>query len=339
MRVAIAGVALAGIALAGCIYAPLDFGLGELGKVQEVTLVESRADHKVLLLHIDGEISDDSEPAGLFGVREGTTAQVKDVLDLARKDDSVSALLVRINSPGGGVTASDIIYREILNWKRDTKKPVVALLMDTAASGGYYVASAADKIVAHPTCVTGSIGVIAFFPNLYGLGNKIGVSVETLKSGENKDLGNPFRPMKDEERHLLQSLIDQMYARFVDVVTEGRHGALARQDVLKLADGRVYTAVEAERAKLVDQIGYFNEAFALAKKLAGVKDARVVAFERKGFGAGRHTIYSREMGDPIQASILAGGKEGDRNLIKIGAGPLLPSPGPFFKYLWLPSIH
>src|SRR5207248_2588258 len=151
--------------VSGCIYAPLDLGLGEIGKVQEVTLVESDARAKILMLHIDGEINDEAEGRGFFGGSEGTTAQVKDVLDLARKDENVVAILLRVNSPGGGVTASDIIYRELLDWKKQTKKPIVALMMDTCASGGYYISMAADKIVAHPTCITGSIGVITMLPN------------------------------------------------------------------------------------------------------------------------------------------------------------------------------
>jgi protease-4 len=325
------------LAAGGCIYAPLDLGPADLGKPHEVTLVESGADAKVLLVRIDGDITDEGEGPSLFGGREGTTAQVKDVLDLARRDDSICALLVRVNSPGGGVTASDIIYRELLAWKRQTGKPVVALLMDVAASGGYYVSLAADRIVAHPTCVTGSIGVIAMLPNVSGLFDKIGVKVHTIKSGEKKDVGSPFRPMTEDDQKSMQSLIDHVYGRFVDVVVEGRRGALSREGVRKLADGRVFTAAEARAAKLVDEIGYFDDAFALAKRLANVRDARVVAIERKGLGAGRRTIYSREFVEPVEASVLAPGREGDRNLIKLDARPLGPSLGPVLRYLWLPS--
>ncbi|HVY61694.1 MAG TPA: signal peptide peptidase SppA [Planctomycetota bacterium] len=339
---ALAAAALAALPLlgAGCIYAPLDFGLGEIGKVQEVTLVESEARAKVLMLHIDGEINDEASGGGLFGTTEGTTAQVKDVLDLARKDDSVVALLLRINTPGGGVTASDIIYREISAWKAETKKPVVALMMDTCASGGYYVSMAADRIVAHPTCITGSIGVITMLPNVAGLADKLGVEVVTIKSGSHKDMGSPFRAPTDEDRKLFQSLIDQMYGRFVDVVAAGRKG-LAKDRIRQLADGRVYTAPEALQNKLIDQIGYFEDALAAAKKLANVRDARVVSYERKGLGSGRRTIYSSSFAEPVEASLLArGGAEGDRNIVKIDARPLLPgASGPVFKYLWLPTIH
>jgi protease-4 len=324
---------------AGCIYAPIDFGFADIGKVQEVTLIEAATDAKVVLVRIDGEITEMGSDRGILGSTEGTTAQVKDVLDLARRDESVRALLVRIDSPGGGVTASDIVYRELLDWKRATGKPVVALFMDTAASGGYYAAMAADRIVAHPTAITGSIGVVAMLPNVSGLADKVGVKVYTVKSGERKDAGNPFRPMGEDDLRSFQSLVDQMYARFVDVVVEGRKGLLTREAVRKAADGRVYTAAEAKALRLVDEIGYFGDAVALARQLANVKEARVVTYERKGFTTGRRTIYSRGIGDPVEASVLARGERGDVNVVKLDAAPLLDSPRPSFKYLWLPSVR
>lgn len=332
-------VALHLLGASGCIYAPLDLGLGEIGKVQEVTLVEAASPAKILMLRIDGEISDSGE-SGFFGTSEGTTAQVKDLLDLSLGDDAVKALIVRIDSPGGGVTASDIIYREILDWKKATGKPVVALFMDTAASGGYYAAMAADKIVAHPTSICGSIGVIAMLPNVSGLAEKLGVTVHTVKSGANKDLGSPFRPMTAEDLKTFQTLIDQMYERFVDVVAEGRKGKITRDGVKKIADGRVYTSAEAKRLNMIDQIGYTADAIAVAKGLANVKDASVVTYERKGFGAGRRTIYSRSQGDPVAASVLSrAAGQGDVNAVKVDLGGLLPSSRPRLSYLWMPGAQ
>jgi protease-4 len=333
--------ALAGISVfsAGCVYMPIDLGLQDLGKVQEVTLVDSESEAKVLLLRIDGEISDEPSSQGLFTEREGTVAHVKDVLDLARDDRRVKALLVRIDSPGGGVTASDIIYHELLDWKRRTKKPVVALFMDTAASGGYYIAQAADRIVSHPTAVTGSIGVIALLPDVSGLGDKIGVKVNVVKSGALKDMGNPFRPMDPDDRKVFQQLIDDMYQKFVSVVADGRRAAgLTREQVLGLADGRVYTAQDARKAKLVDEVGYFEDAIRAAEKLAGVSDAKVVTYERKGIGAGRHTLYSKTEGDAIQATLAGRGPSGDTNVLKIEGAPLLGRRRPTFNYLWIPGL-
>lgn len=340
----LAAAALAG-ASSGCIYAPLDFGLGELGKPQEITLVDGPEERKILVVRIDGEISDEPDGDGdfLLGGREAMTAQVKDVLDLASRDENrkdLKAVLVRINSPGGGVTASDIIHRELAEWKRKTGKPVVAILMDTAASGGYYVAQAADRIVAHPTCITGSIGVIAWIPNVTGLLGKIGVTVDTYKQGAKKDVGNPFRTPTEEDRTEIDHLLRQMYDQFVDVVASGRKSAGLTPKEVRATEARIFTAREALKAKLVDEVGYFDDAVAAAKKLAKIgekEDVRVITYERKGIGAGRRTIYSRTLAEPIEATILARGGAGDRNLLKIDAGALAPKSRPVFKYIWIPS--
>lgn len=320
----------------GCIYAPFDLGLQDLGKVQEVTLVDSKSEGKILLLRIDGEITDEPEAQGLFGSREGTVAHVKDVLELAKDDDRIKAILIRIDSPGGGVTASDVIYHELLLWKTETKKPVVALFMDVAASGGYYIAQAADRIVAHPTAVTGSIGVIAMLPNVSGLEQKIGVEVNVVKSGPLKDMGNPFKPLDADAQRVFQRLINDMYEKFVGVVAEGRKRAgLSKDDVRKLADGRVYTAEDAKKAKLVDEVGYFDDAVRTTKALADVKDAKVVTYERKGIGAGRHTVYSRSDGEPVQANFFARGGE---NVLRLEV-PGLPIKRPVLNYLWAPGLN
>lgn len=339
---ALALAALAPLATlgSGCIYAPLDLGLGELGKIQEVTVAgDPEESRKIVLVRVDGEIDDHGESGGLFGGSEGTTAQVKEQLEIAAKDERVKGVILRINSPGGGVTASDIIYRELLKFRRETSKPIVALMMDVAASGGYYIAQASDAIVAHPTCVTGSIGVISLVPNVNGLLLKIGVGMETFKKGAKKDVGNPFRTMTDDDRAVFQGLLDKMYEQFVTVVVEGRKGKVSAAAV-RQTEARVYTAPEAKALKLIDEVGYFDDALDLARKLAGAKEAKVVAYERKGFGSGRRTIYSRSFADPVAAELFARGAEGDRNVLKVDARPLLQEgTGPAFKYLWAPAIE
>jgi protease-4 len=339
MRPFVTLFALAALAgSAGCIYAPLDLGLQDLGKVQEITLIDSSSDNKILLLRVDGEITDAPSSEGIFGSSEGTVAHVKDVLDLAKKDQDIRGVLLRIDSPGGGVTASDVIYHEILEFKQKTGKPVVALFMDVAASGGYYIAQAADRIVAHPTAVTGSIGVIAFLPNVSGLGDKIGVRVDVIKSGKYKDMGNPFRPFEDDDKRVFQGLIDDMYEKFVSVVADGRKKAgLTRDDVRKLADGRVYTAPDAKKVRLVDDIGYFPDALAQTKSLASVKEAKVITYERKGIGAGRHTVYSQGEVDPVQAAIFAPRGPVENNVIKLEAPAIAPRRA-VFNYLWAPGL-
>jgi protease-4 len=330
----LAVAAAAGVA--GCIYAPVDLGLGDIGKEVEVTVVESGASEKVALLKIDGEIEDSPDGSSIFAL-EGTVSSVRHQIELASNDPDVRAVIMRINSPGGGVTASDVIYREVVRFRQQTGKPVVALLMDTAASGGYYVAQAGDRVIAHPTTITGSIGVVAYLPDLSGLGEKIGVKVVAIKSGEMKDMGSPFRALTEKDRASFQSLIDQMYTRFVDVVVDGRKRAgLDRATVLKLADGRVYTADEAKRAKLIDDIGYFEDALRWAKDRSGLADAKVVTWVRKGFGGGRATIYSQSPIEATAATLLAHGGE---NVVRLEVPGVPKRPRAVLNYLWEPAAR
>src|SRR5205823_7348630 len=186
--------------------------------------------------------------SGLFGSGENPMSLFRERLDAAAEDCHVKAVVLRINSPGGAVTGSDIMYQEVLNFRQDTGKPVVACMMDVAASGAYYIAMGCDKVYAHPTTVTGSIGVIMSLYNASGLFIKLGVSSEPIKSGPNKDIGNPGRPMTDEERAILQGMVNGFYDQFVKVVVRGR--SLPEPQVRALADGRVYTGIEAKRLGL-----------------------------------------------------------------------------------------
>src|SRR5579884_4094426 len=175
---------------------------------------------KVLLVDLSGVISSaDSE--GLIE-RPNMVATIKEQLNRAAEDKKVKAVVLRINSPGGTVTASDIIYHELRAFKQKRKIPIIASIMDVGASGGYYVAMGADKVVVHPSSVTGSLGVIMMTMNARGLLEKIGVEATTVKSGPNKDMGSPFRAMTDEERLIFQKLITAFYERFLTVIHEGR---------------------------------------------------------------------------------------------------------------------
>jgi len=186
--------------------------------------------------------------------------------------------VLRINTPGGTVTASDIIYREIMLFREETKVPVVAALMDVAASGGYYIALAADRIVAHPTTVTGSIGTIMVTANVEGLLGKIGVATNTFKSAEHKDMGSPFRMLTPEERAIFQSVIDELQRQFVAKVVERRR--LTESAARGLADGRIYTAPQALGKGLVDALGYMPDALAAARRAIGVDEAKVIVYKR-----------------------------------------------------------
>ena len=277
---------------------------------------------KIVLVDISGIIKDD-ESANIFGqTRPNLTARIKEELDLAAKDEDVKAVVLRINTPGGSVTTSDIISHEIENFKKKRKVPVVAELMDVAASGGYYIASSTDRIIAHPTTVTGSIGVIAISVSASGLMEKIGITNQTIKSGPMKDIGSPLKPMSEEERRVLQSVIDNMYESFLDRVMTGRTERFTRDELRKIADGRVYTASQAKDLKLVDSIGYLDDAIDWAKQKAGVKEARVVTYAAPR--AYRNNIYS--MTEPTPAGI---------NIINIEAG-IPKAAGMEFMYIWLP---
>lgn len=183
-------------------------------------------------------------------------------------DPNVAAILLEVNSGGGGITASDILYQALKTFKQADKKRVVITLMgDVAASGAYYIALASDAIIAHPTTMTGSIGVIMQSYNIQGLAEKIGIRDMTIKSGKNKDLLNPFRAENPEQIALLQTMIDEMYGRFISLVSENRKIPIGT--VKPLADGRIFTAKQALEKKLIDGIGYYADAQSLMEQKLG----------------------------------------------------------------------
>jgi protease IV len=289
----------------------------------EERTVEGTGDDKILLMDVSGFLSDEST-SGLLSIgtpppKVPLLVRVREELKKATDDPKVKALLLKINSPGGTVTASDLIFRELELFKRDKKVPIVAVMMDVAASGGYYIALAADTIVAHPTTVTGSIGVVMLTFNAEGLMQKIGVSASTIKSAERKDMGSPFRALTPEERAIFQSVIDDLYRQFVArVVARRRLDAAAAQT---LADGRVYSADQALRHRLIDQVGYLPDALDVTRKAAGLDKARLVVYHRpRQYRATYYAESASQVDSPLSATAL---------------GPLI-APGPKLLYLWLP---
>jgi protease-4 len=244
--------------------------------------------NKVVLIDVDGMILN-ARSSGLFGSGENPVALFRERLDRAAADPRVKAVVLRVNSPGGAVTASDVMYQDLLKFRQATGKPVVCCMMDVAASGAYYLAMACDAVYAHPTTVTGSIGVVMSLYNAHGLATKIGVTSDPIKSGPIKDIMNPLREMTDVERAILQDMVNRFYAQFVRVVAAGRR--LPEERVRELADGRLYTGEQARELGLVDQVGYLDDAIAAAKSLAGLDDAAVVAYDRGGHGH-RGSIYA-----------------------------------------------
>lgn len=207
-----------------------------------------------------------------------TADSIVDEINNYAQDSSVRAILIRIDSPGGGVVASQEIYNAVLNARK--KKKVVISMGSVAASGGYYIAAAGDLIVANPGTLTGSIGVKMEFANLEKLLEKIGVRGMVVKAGEYKDMGSPFREMTDYEKKLLQWVIDDVHSQFIEAVAKGRN--LPDADVKAIADGRIFTGRQALQLKLVDQLGDLEDSILAAAELAGIKGKpRVVKKEKK----------------------------------------------------------
>jgi protease-4 len=226
------------------------------------------------VVRVEGVItSDDAATAGLGTASAETVVQN---LRAADEDPDVKAILLVVNSPGGGVTASDLIYHEL----KQVEKPVVVLMGDLAASGGYYISMAADWIVANPNTLTGSIGVISEFPNASGLLEKAGVEFVVITSGPRKDFGSPYREMTDAERAYWQVIVDESYAGFVKIVAEGRK--MSEDQVRALADGAVFTGRQALEKGLVDELGYREDALAKAAELGGLTgEPRVIEFDTR----------------------------------------------------------
>lgn len=220
---------------------------------------------RIALIRIEGPIIDSKE----------TLDELKDYV----KDTSIKAIVLRIDSPGGGVAPSQEIYEEVR--KAVAKKKIVVSMGSVAASGGYYIAAPATKIVANPGTLTGSIGVIMEIPNIESLMNKIGVKTEVIKSGQHKDIASIFRGIKKEEREILQDVLDNVHEQFIEAVAEGRK--MVHDDVKRIADGRIFTGQQALKVGLVDELGNLEDAMKAAAKLSGIKGEPVVVTKKEKF--------------------------------------------------------
>ncbi len=201
-------------------------------------------------------------------------------LEAAFSREDIKGIIMQVNSPGGGVYESDEIYNRLMELKAQYKKPLVVYMGQEAASGGYYVSMAADKIYANRNTLTGSIGVIIRTYNYQELADKIGVKDVTFKSGSQKDLLNPMRPITDQEKAITQGLVDESYGYFVDIVAQGRK--MERNQVLQLADGRIYSGAQAQSLGLVDELGNLDQAISGAAALVNTTDPQVLLFENPG---------------------------------------------------------
>ena len=258
----IAALVIFGVMVLGGLLIVLLAGLGMAGGGDGI----SGYGEKVGVITIEGVISASGEQA-LFGGALGGVRETLEQLDTAAEDDSVKAVVLRVNSPGGSAAASQEIYYEVK--KLAAKKPVVVSMADVAASGGYYISLPAKKIVANQATMTGSIGVIMSLVEYHELMNKIGVDGGSITSGPYKDIASPWRELTENERKLLQSMVDNICEQFVAHVAESRGIELA--DARKIADGRIFTGEQALNAGLIDEIGGFNRAVEIAGELGGIE--------------------------------------------------------------------
>jgi protease-4 len=317
------------LVLAGC--GPTAFRIELVPTHQRLEETEIQRDEgfficdKIAVIDVDGLLIN-RHKRGWMREGDNPVSMFVEKLDKAAADQRVKAVVLRINSPGGTVAASDIMYHSLCEFKRKTGKPVVTCILGLGCSGAYYVACGSDGIVAQPGSVTGSIGTIMHTFSVAGTMEKIGVKAVAIKSGELKDLGSPLHDLGAEERNILEGIVNQFFEQFLTVVEEGRKN-IGEQKLRGLADGRVFTAEEALQEQLIDRIGYPADGIEWAKKNAGVEKARVVMYHRPlGYKA---NVYSSSMSDE---GILGA-------LINVELPDWLNSGGTQFLYLWQPAVE
>lgn len=252
--IVIGGVLLVSAACVGAVFA---LGISE---------AEFASGDRIAVVEVHGQITT-RQGDGLFAAEGASAERIIDQLEQIQDDSSIQAVMLDIDSPGGGVVASEQIHNKIVEVV-DAGTPVVAYMGDTAASGGYYISAPADRIVANPATVTGSIGVISQIPNLQEMYDKLGIDMQVITSGEHKDMMQTTRPLTDEEREIMQDYLDQTYQRFVEVVAQGRDMSTAEAE--ELADGRIYSGQQASENGLVDDLGDYQDAISITGEMAGL---------------------------------------------------------------------
>jgi protease-4 len=286
-----------------------------------VTAVQAPSHARLAIVEVDGLIVN-KYVGGLGAMGENPVAIFREKLDVLSRDTSVRAVVLRINSPGGGVTAADIMRRDLAAFRRQSQVPVVACIMDLGAGGGYYLATEADAVVAHPTSIVGGIGVIL---NLYNLEDTMGqfnIVPMPVKAGAKIDLASSDRPMAEEERDLLQAMADQFHRRFIDQVKHARPQLDAAANIF---DGRVMTGEQAEGCGLVDEVGYLDDALQLARELAHLDGKTPVIMLRRD---------NDRAFTPLDASP---NMPQQNSLLPLRLNGLDRSSLPTFLYLWQPD--
>lgn len=312
------------LASSGCLPSRVTIDLsGEAGELRESRLMDGDGREKVALIEISGLISHEAVSQGLFESVDNPVDRFVARLDRASEDPRVRALIVRVNSPGGTVAASETLYQEIIRFKSETGRPVVVSMAEVAASGGYYIALAADAILAQRGTTTGSIGVLIQTLNISDGLSRIGVVAPAVTSGGNKAMASPLEPIDEGHYALLRAMVEDFYGVFRERVRAHRP-EIVRGRFDELTDGRVLSASAALEAGLIDELGGVREAFARAKSLAGVDGADLVRYHREG--AEPATPYASAAAS--RAAVF-----GSAGVLSGGIGPLRLRPGVAY-FIW-----
>lgn len=271
------------LSVSGCAFVSLD-----LGSMTQVPPLEERVLHKgakakILVVEILGVIRT-TDARDSFKPRQGTFERLDNVLDKAKGDKAIRGIILKVDSPGGGYTASDLVFRRLQEFKREHRIPVVACIVDQGTSGGYMTVLAADHIVALPSSVVGNVGVLIPSVSVGGLMDKLGIDEQTITSGDMKDAGSPLHDMTPEERAILENIVMEFYLSFMERVKSTR--PVTPGDVAVFQDGRVLTAAMGKELHLIDEVGYYEHARKRMESLAGVENPTIVVYRRKGENRG-----------------------------------------------------
>lgn len=277
---------------------------------------------RIALVDVDGLLLNQNL-TGLYSVGENPVSAFREKLEAAARDPRVLGVVLRINSPGGGVAATDLMAEELRRFRQDSGKPAVASLLDLATGGAYYLAVGCDRIVALPSTITGALGALVNHANLEDAMAQLNVRVEAIKAGDLVDMGTVTAPLTDESRALFQEMTEGFRDRFVEKVSQGRP-AMTRGDHQAIADGRIVVATRALKLGMIDVLGYPDDAIKEAERLAGTLGAEVVIFQRAGYPA--RSIYAVMPNTPMQ-----------NDLIPLSYPGLERSKLPTFLYLWQPD--
>ncbi|MEE4357412.1 MAG: signal peptide peptidase SppA [Desulfococcaceae bacterium] len=304
----------------GCSMPAISLFPGNSSALEEYVL-EGSGKEKILVISVQGKITDRNEKS-LLRSEISMVQRIVSQLRKAEKDKYIKGLILKVDSPGGSVTASDILYHEILEFRQRTGVKILAVFMNLAASGAYYISLPADRIMAHPTTICGSVGVIIIRPEVSGLMQKLGIAVSVSKTGKQKDMGSPFRKTGQEEEKIFQKLAEDLGTRFLELVKKHRH---PDADALRqIAEAGVFLAEDALELGLVDEIAYLGDAVKRIQEMTGIpEDASIVCYRR------------REYPDDNIYNTAAQSGIGTVSLISL---PLsVPAAG--FYYLWPPAAQ